>query len=96
MPVFFIGMVVGILILNLGKSTLLEETGLFDEYTLYGRGAAVVYELLEADGPEDGALRVTARVYADSACIVPERTLLYTFRVSEPDGCEIVSCEELF
>ena len=67
-----------------------------DEYTLYGRGAAVVYELLEADGPEDGALRVTARVYADSACIVPERTLLYTFRVSEPDGCEIVSCEELF
>ncbi len=36
MPVFIFGIVGGIFILNLGKSTLLEGTGLFDEYTLYG------------------------------------------------------------
>ncbi len=42
MPIFFIGIVSGILILNLGKSTLLEGTGLFDEYTLYGMKSMTV------------------------------------------------------
>ena len=32
---FCVGFLTGILVMNLGKSILLEETGLFDEYTLY-------------------------------------------------------------
>ena len=34
-PIFLAGMLTGILMMNLGKSTLLENTGLLDEYTLY-------------------------------------------------------------
>lgn len=34
-PIFCAGLVVGILIMGMGKSVLLENTGLFDEYTLY-------------------------------------------------------------
>jgi len=33
--IFGIGMLLGILLMNLGKSILLENTGLFDEHTLY-------------------------------------------------------------
>ena len=32
---FCVGFVLGILVMNIGKSILLKETGLFDEYTLY-------------------------------------------------------------
>lgn len=35
LPVFCIGLLAGIFIMNMGKSILLEDTGLFDEYTLY-------------------------------------------------------------
>lgn len=35
LPVFFAGLAAGILVMNIGKSILLENTGLFDEYTLY-------------------------------------------------------------
>lgn len=35
LPVFCAGLVAGIFIMNMGKSILLEDTGLFDEYTLY-------------------------------------------------------------
>lgn len=35
LPVFCAGLAVGIFIMNIGKSILLEDTGLFDEYTLY-------------------------------------------------------------
>lgn len=68
-----------------------------DTFSLYGRGAAEVYSLLSADETENGVLRVTQFVYADRACMIPEKTLLYTFRIpSEPDGCELISCEEIF
>ena len=33
--IFGVGMLLGIIIMNFGKSILLENTGLFDEYTLY-------------------------------------------------------------
>ena len=35
LPIFCISFVAGILVMNIGKSILLENTGLFDEYTLY-------------------------------------------------------------
>ncbi len=35
LPVFCIGVVAGILVMNMGKSVLLKGTGLFDEDTLY-------------------------------------------------------------
>ncbi|MDE6168935.1 MAG: stage II sporulation protein M, partial [Acetatifactor sp.] len=35
LPVFCAGLLAGIVIMNLGKSILLENTGLFDEDTLY-------------------------------------------------------------
>ena len=35
MPVFCVGLLAGIIILNMGKGILLEGTGLFDEDTLY-------------------------------------------------------------
>ena len=35
LPIFFAGVVAGVLVMNIGKSILLENTGLFDEYTLY-------------------------------------------------------------
>lgn len=35
LPVFCISIVAGIMIMNLGKSILLKDTGIFDEYTLY-------------------------------------------------------------
>ncbi len=35
LPIFFAGLAAGFLIMNIGKSILLENTGLFDEYTLY-------------------------------------------------------------
>lgn len=35
LPIFLAGLVLGIIIMNLGKSLLLEDTGLMDEYTLY-------------------------------------------------------------
>lgn len=35
LPVFCVGLLAGIFIMNMGKSILLEDTGLFDEYTLY-------------------------------------------------------------
>lgn len=35
LPVFCAGLIAGILVMNMGKSILLEDTGLFDEYTLY-------------------------------------------------------------
>ena len=35
MPVFCVGLLAGIILLNMGKSILLEGTGLFDEDTLY-------------------------------------------------------------
>lgn len=35
LPVFCVGFLAGILVMNFGKSILLEDTGLFDEYTLY-------------------------------------------------------------
>lgn len=34
-PIFLAGVLAGILMMNLGKSILLENTGLLDEYTLY-------------------------------------------------------------
>lgn len=34
LPIFFAGVAAGILIMNMGKSILLDSTGLFDEYTL--------------------------------------------------------------
>lgn len=34
LPLFFVGFVVGVLLMNIGKSILLEETGLFDEEVL--------------------------------------------------------------
>ena len=34
-PIFCVSLAVGILVMNIGKSILLENTGLFDEYTLY-------------------------------------------------------------
>lgn len=36
LPAFLLGIAAGILMVNLGKSTLIGETGMFDEYTLYG------------------------------------------------------------
>ena len=33
-PIFFISMAVGIFVMNVGKSILLDDTGLFDEHTL--------------------------------------------------------------
>lgn len=36
LPIFFAGMAAGILIMNIGKGILLDNTGLFDEYTLNG------------------------------------------------------------
>lgn len=36
LPVFFAGMMAGILIINIGKSTFVENTGLFDADTLSG------------------------------------------------------------
>ena len=35
LPIFCVSLVAGILVMNIGKSILLENTGLFDEYTLY-------------------------------------------------------------
>lgn len=35
LPIFCVSLVAGILLMNIGKSILLENTGLFDEYTLY-------------------------------------------------------------
>ncbi len=35
LAVFCVGLLVGVFVLNIGKGILLEETGLFDEYTLY-------------------------------------------------------------
>ena len=35
LPIFCISLVAGIIIMNIGKSILLENTGLFDEYALY-------------------------------------------------------------
>ena len=35
LPLFCISLVAGILVMNIGKSILLKDTGLFDEYTLY-------------------------------------------------------------
>ena len=67
-----------------------------DEFSLYGRGAAEVFDLLSAGDDGEGTLRVTQRVYADPACIVPEKTLLYVLRLSSgPDGCTLLSCEEI-
>lgn len=36
LPIFLVSAAVGILAMNLGKSILLDDTGLFDEYILYG------------------------------------------------------------
>ena len=36
LPIFFAGVAAGILVMNLGRSILLDNTGLFDEYTLSG------------------------------------------------------------
>ena len=36
MPIFFAGMAAGIFVMNIGKSILLDNTGLFDEYALNG------------------------------------------------------------
>lgn len=52
LPVFCAGMLAGILILNIGKSTFLDSTGLFDEYILSGMkymtvdGSALFYYVL--------------------------------------------------
>ena len=35
LPIFCIGVAVGFFVMNAGKNVLLENTGLFDEYTLY-------------------------------------------------------------
>ena len=35
LPIFFAGLVAGIFVMNVGRGVLLENTGLFDEYTLY-------------------------------------------------------------
>lgn len=35
LPIFMAGLLAGIIIINFGKSMLLESTGLLDEYTLY-------------------------------------------------------------
>lgn len=35
LPLFLAGVVLGVMIMNLGKGMLLENTGLLDEYTLY-------------------------------------------------------------
>lgn len=42
LPVFFAGFAGGILIMHIGKSVLLENTGLFDEYTLYRMSSMTV------------------------------------------------------
>lgn len=52
LPVFCAGMLAGILILNIGKSTFVDSTGLFDEYILSGMkymtvdGSALFYYVL--------------------------------------------------
>lgn len=52
LPVFCAGMLAGILILNIGKSTFVDSTGLFDEYILSGikymtvDGSALFYYVL--------------------------------------------------
>lgn len=52
LPVFCVGMLAGIFILNIGKSTFVDSTGLFDEYILSGMkymtvdGSALFYYVL--------------------------------------------------
>lgn len=52
LPVFCAGMLAGIFILNIGKSTFVDSTGLFDEYILSGMkymtvdGSALFYYVL--------------------------------------------------
>lgn len=52
LPVFCAGVLAGILILNIGKSTFVDSTGLFDEYILSGMkymtvdGSALFYYVL--------------------------------------------------
>lgn len=52
LPVFCAGMLAGIFILNIGKSTFVDNTGLFDEYILSGMkymtvdGSALFYYVL--------------------------------------------------
>ena len=36
LPIFLTGFAAGILVMNIGKTILLDNTGLFDEYSLYG------------------------------------------------------------
>ena len=86
MPLFWAGMLLGIITMNLGKSILLENTGLLDEYTLYHMkymtvdSSALFYYVLGLRMKNFLLLAVLATTYLGMAVCVGT-TLWYGFSV---------------
>lgn len=68
-PIFLAGTLAGILIMNVGKSILLEDTGLLNEYTLYHMkymtvdSSALFYYVLQLRMKSFAALVILATTY---------------------------------